>query len=214
MADCLMIFAKAPVLGRCKTRLKLPDEHAMALHCAFVEDVIESSKGDWNQVIWSDDACHPFFQQFGLPVRQQVGPTLGDRMANAFAQMLPDFERIVVIGTDAPSLPVAYLKQAFESPHHHDAVLGPSCDGGYYSLGLIARCDAVFDPSIPWGQDTVCVRTLEILKRLELNTALLPFWFDVDRPQDLALLRVLGDGTSYPRSTKALAELGLGGVHP
>jgi rSAM/selenodomain-associated transferase 1 len=212
MTDCLMIFAKAPVPGRCKTRLKLDEAHAMALHRAFVEDVINNSTGDWSQEIWSDDASHPFFNQFNLPVRQQVGRTLGDRLAHAFAQTLVDYHRVVVIGTDAPSLPNAYLEEGFRALESYDAVVGPSCDGGYYGLGLVKRCDAVFDASIPWGEDGVCIRTLKILKSHKINTQVLPFWFDVDRPEDLALLQVLSEGELHPKTTMVLERLVQSGV--
>ena len=207
MTDCLMIFAKAPVAGRCKTRLKLKQADAMALHCAFVHDVVNNSRGDWAQEIWSTDADHPFFAQFNLPIRQQIGATLGDRLSHAFAKTLCEYDRVAVVGTDAPSLPNGYLEQGFAALDTHDAMVGPSCDGGYYTLGLNKRCDAVFDVSIPWGEDGVCLSTLKILKAVNYRTHVLPFWFDVDRPEDLDLLHVLDDQGAHPRTTLVLRDL-------
>ena len=207
MSDCLMVFAKAPKLGHCKTRLMLDDTDALALHCAFVQDVIGSSTGDWAQEIWTTDATHPFFAQFNLPIHQQVGATLGDRLSHAFAQTLCNYDRVTVIGTDAPSLPDEFLRQGFLALDTHDAIVGPSCDGGYYALGLNKRCDAVFDASIPWGEDGVCLRTLEVLKAGNLRTHVLPFWFDVDRPEDLDRLRMLGNSLAHPKTSLILDAL-------
>ena len=57
----------------------------------------------------------------------------------------------------------------------------------------------------------VCVQSLAILRRLNLSTAVLPFWFDVDRPNDLALLKLMSDGAAHPSSRAVLEAFGIDG---
>ena len=204
MSDCLMIFAKAPVLGRCKTRLGLPPKDASELHQLFVEATVRGSRGSWTQMLWSDQATHPFFESFSIPIRAQEGASLGHRLSHAFRSLFDEFERLVVIGTDAPTLPQSFINEAFEALKTHDSVIGPSCDGGYYLLGLREPLESVFDETIAWGTETVFVQTLAALRAAARSIHILPFWFDVDRPQDLALLRTLDEDRLSPRLKASL----------
>lgn len=193
MSDCVMIFAKAPVLGQCKTRLGLPPKDASALHQLFVQATIRRSRGPWTQIVWSDEPTHPFFRSFSLDVRAQEGESLGHRLAHAFRTSFHEFDRLLVIGTDAPTITDSMINNAFSALCTHDAVIGPSCDGGYYLLGLREPLESAFNETIAWGTETVFVQTLEALRSAARSVHVLPFWFDVDRPQDLKLLRTLDE---------------------
>lgn len=190
-----MIFAKAPVLGRCKTRLGLPPEDAAQLHQLFVRATIRGSRGPWTQILWSDQVTHPFFRSFAIELRAQQGQTLGHRLSHAFRTSFCEFDRLVVMGTDAPTVPHAFIHNAFAALETHDAVIGPSCDGGYYLLGLREPLETVFNETIAWGTETVFVQTLDALRAASRSVHVLPFWFDVDRPHDLTLLKALDEGS-------------------
>ena len=87
----------------------------------------------------------------------QEGKDLGDRMKNTFsARFAEGYEQVVIIGADSPSLPLAYIRQAFVSKQ--DVVLGPSVDGGYYLIGMRGKLINLFD-GIAWGGDTVLEET-------------------------------------------------------
>jgi hypothetical protein len=93
------------------------------------------------------------------------------------------------VGTDSPSLPTAYQRQACARllDGGADVVIGPCEKGGYYLIGLRAPAPALFQ-AMPWSTPTVLKETLARVRRLGLRLALLPAWFEVDRGEDLARL--------------------------
>ena len=109
-------------------------------------------------------------------------------MKNAFADELSHGLPVVILGTDSPSLPPA-LVDAFAALAHKDVVIGPACDGGYYLLGLNHLHPSLFPVDMDWGTSSVLWKTLSEVRLSQLSLELLPFWYDVDRPEDLDLLR-------------------------
>ncbi len=108
-------------------------------------------------------------------------------MANAFqARFAEGYERVVIIGSDSPSLPVDYIEQALSS--EKDLTIGPSTDGGYYLIGMSGKLVNVFE-DVAWGSDAVLAQTLERVKKSGCSLELLPPWYDVDRPEDLKFLQ-------------------------
>ena len=83
-------------------------------------------------------------------------------------------------------LPEELIHEAFSSLETHDAVVGPSVDGGYYLIGF--RNDAflpeVFE-GIQWSTDTVFEETFKILEQAELSVCKLLEWRDIDTLSDL-----------------------------
>jgi glycosyltransferase A (GT-A) superfamily protein (DUF2064 family) len=67
-------------------------------------------------------------------------------------------------------------------------VLGPSRDGGYYLVGLNQPVSELFE-AMTWSHGQVLAQTREKLAALEVDTLLLPSWFDVDTPDDLRYLQ-------------------------
>ncbi len=96
---------------------------------------------------------------------------------------------VLLIGSDTPTLPAAVLHEAVDlvASGGPDVVLGPSEDGGYYLIGLRARRPELF-VEMPWSTGTVLAETVRRAEALGLTVALLPTWFDVDTPPDLARL--------------------------
>jgi rSAM/selenodomain-associated transferase 1 len=94
---------------------------------------------------------------------------------------------VVVVGADSPTLPVAFVEQAFAALEQADVVLGPACDGGYYLLGCRGRLPPVFD-GVAWGTARVLEQTIERLSDPGCRLSLLPPWYDVDTPDDWSLL--------------------------
>ena len=208
----LMIFAKAPEPGRVKTRLApaVGSENAARLHAAFVRDVVARHRRPGRALtVWrAGDLAHPLWAELGVPLEAQPAGDLGHRMRWAFEREGAAGEAVVILGTDSPSLPPALVDAAFEALTRVPVVLGPACDGGYYLLGLRACAPPIFE-GVPWGTGAVLTDTLAALQRAGLRYALLPFWYDVDRPADLTLLRAhLPTLETPPRHAAALlAEL-------
>lgn len=196
---CLAIFAKAPVAGEVKTRLlpHLIPEQAAELHRAFVLDTLtrlQSLQGVQQFVACHPSSSEPFFKQiaqdYKIGLIDQVGNDLGERMSHAVKTLMTDnHQKVVLIGTDSPTLPLFYLESAFESLEHQPVVLGPSQDGGYYLIGLTRWIPELFE-GVSWSTDRVFKLTLDKVRRLGLQCLVLPEWFDVD---DLSGLRALSD---------------------
>jgi rSAM/selenodomain-associated transferase 1 len=122
----------------------------------------------------------------------QVEGDLGQRMAHFFAEQFQKAERVVLVGTDAPTLPLPYSEQAFRELDHADVVLGPATDGGYYLIALKRRGESGVAPifnGIAWSGPTVLAETVARLEAAKLRLALLPPWYDVDTLEDWQMLR-------------------------
>lgn len=210
---CLVVFARAPVAGQVKTRLCTPvaaaepgapaaltAEQAAAVHAAFVSDVCRTGKRSGiprRRLYVAGDAAHPqlvgIARDHGFAIRAQAGADLGARMAAAIAdELAAGASAVVLVGTDSPTLPPAYLQRAAAwLGDGAEVVLGPAADGGYYLVGARRPLPQLFAAGISWGTPQVLPATLLRLRELAATgtrVALLPFFYDVDTPQDLWLL--------------------------
>ena len=198
----LVIFAKAPIPGQVKTRLCPPltaDEEA-TLHGSFVLDILERTKGAGAKLklpldrylACAPSATHVFFkimeERQGVKLMDQVGDDLGARMNQAFTTLFAQrYRQVLLMGTDVPTLPLDHFKQALTSLEHHDLVLGPAFDGGYYLIGLKQTSPELF-ADIPWSTDQVLRLTQEKAARIGLKVSLIQPWRDVDTLADLEAL--------------------------
>ena len=120
----------------------------------------------------------------GLAYRRQAPGDLGRRMRRAMADAFgAGCRRVVIIGTDCPSLSAEHVGEAFDALREHDLVLGPSSDGGYWLIGLRAPAE-VFE-GVAWGTPQVLEATLALARREGLSVRLLAELADVDRAEDL-----------------------------
>jgi len=186
----LLLFAKAPIAGKVKTRLSTHCTAQQAANIAkiLIQASIEKALAAWpGQVLLSVwlDQDHPFFQEMvaRYPIKMvlQCEGDLGQKMRHALANCgYP----AAVMGCDAPHIATTALVAAHRLLSEERAVIGPSDDGGYYLLGLSDDADELF-ADMPWGGAQVLPKTLESAKRigLELNT-LAPL-NDVDEWGDL-----------------------------
>jgi len=189
MVSVLLIFIKNPVLGRVKTRLArtVGDAEALRIYHILLEKTRLAALGASTQrwLFYSDKAASgdgwddAVFQKF-----TQQGDDLGARMADAFQRAFAEgADRVLIIGSDCPELDSAILNDAFSLLDHHDFVLGPTPDGGYYLLGMRAFEPSVF-ADIAWSTETVRAATLEKIRTLGKSCALLPELSDVDTEAD------------------------------
>lgn len=193
--SCLVQFAKAPILGRVKTRMQsvLGEEGCLNLHRALVEHQfsLHHEASVSNLELWCS-AEHNFFDQLvdgtDVPVRVQQGVDLGERMHNVFVDRLRQYSHVIIIGSDCPSLNGEYVAEALNRLQQGvPAVFGPAADGGYVLVGLNYANSALFD-GVSWGSDQVMEQARERLKGLGWQWDELPTLSDIDRPEDLQLL--------------------------
>jgi hypothetical protein len=224
----LILFAKAPRPGSVKTRLSpvLGPEARSALAAAFYRDalaLVARTDAERKVVAFSPADGEEDLRRLGgegLELTPQAGGDLGERMRAAFAGAFahavaagagfPRAEcgRVVVIGTDSPTLPPAFLEEAFTVLEAKDVVIGPARDLGYYLIGLARPFPELFE-GIAWGTSEVLPETLRRVARAGARLHLLAPWHDVDTPEDLAFLRAEVEalrlaGKPYPAATAAL----------
>jgi hypothetical protein len=205
----LIIFAKAPIPGQVKTRLcpPLTPDEAASLHGSLVLDVLERTRAPsltlplgrgregwgWNRFLaCAPSAKHVYFQVLaqreGVQLLTQTGEDLGARMRHAFETVLGrGYRRAVLTGTDLPTVPTAVYAEALTKLSDHDLVLGPSCDGGYYLIGLRRPVPELF-AGVPWSTAQVFDVTMEKAHNLRLTVAVLPPGHDLDTIEDVKAL--------------------------
>ena len=190
------VFARAPTLGRVKTRLasEVGEQEALRIYDQLLHDTLKKLCGSSFPVVLYGDGqgLEEIGQSYGMEVRLQTGDDLGERMVSAFADLLGEARSGALVGVDIPLLEVGYLETAFEMLEFSDLVLGPTEDGGYCLIALKEQAEALFK-DMPWGGSEVCARTLARARDLGLSVRLAETLWDVDRVADVVRLRSLGD---------------------
>ena len=219
MKTALVIFARAPEPGAVKTRLipALGADGAARLHLAFVDDACALSRGlgATRTLAVAGDARDPALAAIAareaIPVVAQASGDLGARMAHAIRDALYDgADAALVVGTDAPALPRAFLQRALAALAVAEVVVGPARDGGYWAVGARADLPWLF-AGMPWGTGRVLALTVEKLRSRGARWTLADEAWDVDRPEDLARLvdALARDPALAPATRSALAAIVL-----
>ncbi len=194
----VIVMLKAPRAGTVKTRLTtlLTEESAAALARCFAQDTIAKAQSVAAHVIvaYAPTDGRRELETF-LPANlhwiEQRGQDLGARLAAVTAEAATaNFAPFVVIGTDSPTLPVAFIVEALRSlvANECDVALGPADDGGYYLIGLRQFVPDLFQ-NIAWSTPLAYEQTARNAARLNQRILRFPIWYDVDTPLDLLRLR-------------------------
>jgi rSAM/selenodomain-associated transferase 1 len=227
-ANAVVVFAKAPVPGRVKTRLAeaIGANAAADLHRAFLADLAETvaSTGATGYLALAGDEHHTGFDPYrehGFDFVTQGQGDLGDRLARVTSDLFArGHNKVVVVGSDSPTLQARHFAEAFAALERVPVVLGPSFDGGYYLIGLDSPYPEVF-ADIAWSTTAVASQTLSRCRQHGLLWDLLGFWYDVDTIDDLDFLRfhLLGhltqmNANTLPHTVRALQQLEPAGLSP
>jgi rSAM/selenodomain-associated transferase 1 len=212
----LLAIAKQPAPGLTKTRLTPPLNPAAAaeLYEAFLRDtldLIRSVPAAQPGVLYLPATARDYFYTLApdCSLLLQEGDDLGARLDNAFAYCLTQraAAKVVIMDTDSPTLPAAYLAEAFSLLDTADLVLGPCDDGGYYLIGLKRPAPRLLR-EVTMSTPHVVRDTLVLATALGLRPALLPPWYDVDTASELdrlaqELARLPADRAPHTRRTLA-----------
>jgi rSAM/selenodomain-associated transferase 1 len=188
----ILIFAKAPVAGKVKTRLipALGAEGAAALAAEMLHRTAsEASAAALGPVelCANPDSGHPDWRGQippGLDLSAQGEGDLGQRMARAARRAIDDGEHVILIGTDCPDLDRARLVEAAAALEWHDAIIHPARDGGYVLLGL-RRFDPSLFEGIAWSTSAVAAATIARIEALGWSLKVGATLHDMDEPADL-----------------------------
>jgi rSAM/selenodomain-associated transferase 1 len=134
----LVIFARAPQMGRVKRRLAagIGARAAYDFYVSTLAQQIRTLARDPRWTVWlfvtPDTALnHPAWR--GVRVRPQGSGDLGRRMKRPFAILPPG--PTVLVGSDIPGLRPHHIARAFALLGRHELVFGPATDGGFWLFG-------------------------------------------------------------------------------
>jgi len=197
MKKCLIIFAKEPEKGRVKTRLQeyLGKKLCVNLYKAFLKDTVDLTDKiacEYKILAYDSRGKSPSYLK-KIASRyifyKQKGDGLGERMHNAFRfAKYAGASKMVIIGSDSPTLPASSIEKAFDLLARADVVLGPSLDGGYYLIGLKSPCAGLFN-GIAWSSPMVFKNTIKNAQKLKKRAALLDKRYDIDDTRTLFRLK-------------------------
>ena len=195
----IALMAKAPVPGLAKTRLApaLGADGAAALAARLLDHALAQAVAArlGPVTLWgAPDLSHPAFlqaqQRHGVEVALQPEGDLGRRMARVFEAGDPTMPTLLM-GTDAPALDAALLRQAAVLLQAHPVVFVPALDGGYALIGLRAATPALlqtlFD-GMAWSTPQVMAQTRRRLAAAAMAHFEMPPVADIDEPADLVHL--------------------------
>jgi len=203
--QALAIFCKTPERGFVKTRLaaSIGDQKALEIYLDLLKITDQETKPFSSSrhlflVSALEDSVEKMrstLQQQGLFIDPKInfaiqqGEDLGQRMFAAFKNLFKNHRSVVLIGCDLPDLTSALISKAFDALQSNDLVIGPSCDGGYYLIGLKKEMPDLFK-EISWSSEKVLKQTLERAERLSLKVQLLEKLRDIDTVDDLHLSKL------------------------
>ncbi len=195
ITTCLGLFAKYWQVGRVKTRLI--GRWSAAVAADFHRQCVLTARDRFRHlgnrrllVVSPPESATRFVDIAGSDwqLAVQSPGDLGERMRVFFQQAFDEgAHQVVLLGTDSPHVPLAYIRQAFVQLERHAVVLGPAEDGGYYLIGAARQVPPVFD-GIAWGGPDVFSQSVERLDRQGITWTALPGWYDIDRPADVQRL--------------------------
>ena len=186
--DCLIIFAKYPEAGKVKTRLG--SEIGYQLSALFYKkflnmtlNLVKEACVDKTIIAFSPESGQSFFRGF-IPTNYELylqnGKDLGGKMSNSIgAAFAAGAKKVIVIGSDSPTLPHSIINEAIRLLNTNDVVLGPAEDGGYYLIGLNKPYQTLFK-NVEWSTDSVLEQTIKKINGLKIKFDLLREWYDVD----------------------------------
>ena len=166
-------------------------DKAANVYTDFLKDLVQEHKDqeyDLHIYFSPQEKEMEFKQLLGdLSFLAQIETELGERIFHSFEVLLQKYEKVVVIGSDLPTLEVKQIQNALDLLDNHDVVIGPAKDGGYYLIAL-NELHNLF-ANISWSTNAVCSQTVLKIKENNLTYALLNEERDVDTIEDFEHLK-------------------------
>lgn len=184
----VIVFTRNPELGKVKTRLAatIGEKNALEVYVYLLthtKDCI-SQVNATKRVLYSEAiTLHDIWNNTTFDKDIQHGTDLGMRMQHAFEKGFKDgFNKIVIVGSDLPTLDSKDIEDAFLLLDTNEVVIGPAEDGGYYLLGLKTIPNGIFENK-NWGTNSVLADTLTNLSHIQ--TAFIKMKNDIDTIEDI-----------------------------
>lgn len=191
-----ILMAKRPTAGQVKTRL-------VKEGCLSAD---EASQLAWEMLLCTakrltvisktvlavspDGDAQQLASDLGVQFDKVVGQgegNLGQRLDRVWNIIGTD-KLIAFFGGDVPDVPLSHLAEIPGALNNNDIAIGPTDDGGYWTLAARSYFPAVLE-EIDWGSDMVYDQTCNRAAQAGLSITHLKLWYDVDRQEDLVALR-------------------------
>ena len=223
----IFVTAKAPIAGIAKTRLgvEIGYTEAARLYEAFLLDTLEtidaglaaptSSIEAVCRSVSCPDASHAAALSAIVHRGWLVSPQRRNGLMGALADSFDDgfaagADVVVAIDADSPGLPFHQVEACVRLVDRHQAVLGPTLDGGYYLIAVhrdLGDRAAELVLGRSYEGPTICRETIRHAERLGVTAATGPVGFDVDTLDDLQQLNRDLPPDGLNRTRLVLAEL-------
>jgi rSAM/selenodomain-associated transferase 1 len=186
----MILFAKAPIPGRVKTRLAatIGAEHAAELYRAFVTDTIAklAEFRDFADIELHTDTLTDAWSEPDVTRDLQAPGGLELKLLHALGGAIQSGRpQAIILGSDSPTLPRGHIQRLLDSAA--DVALGPCEDGGYYAIACRRVHPAMF-AGVEWSTPHVLEQTERAVRATGLSVERGDLWYDVDGPEDLARL--------------------------
>lgn len=191
-----VIMARQPIPGRVKTRLVasgLTPESAASIAAGMLRCTIARIRmtfGGTVLAVTPDGAGAAMRKSLRLGdvrIVDQGRGDLGRRLDRVWGIVGHD-RPVAFFGMDSPDVPAALLETIPVALDDHDVAVGPTGDGGYWTLAARRYAGDVLR-QIDWGSESVYDQTRLRAREARLRWFELPEWEDVDNAGDLVALR-------------------------
>ena len=169
MDKLVIVFAKNPELGKCKTRVavSIGDENTLAVYKTLIQytaQVLSKLKEDCVVFYSEDIQTDDLWDDANFQKQVQSQGHLGKKMQAAFEWGFhKGYKQVCIVGSDLFELEVSDIHDAFQALETHDLVFGPAEDGGYYLMGMSALHSEAFKDKA-WSTELVLKETLHDLE--------------------------------------------------
>lgn len=188
----VILFTRVPEPGKVKTRMMsvYTGEECAEMQTCFLQDIMRELRktGAYLFVCYDPSGPERAIRKIcgrGPAYLEQSGDGLGERMLNAFREVLGrGYDSCVLVGSDLPELTAADIGSAFAELESNDAVCGPTEDGGYYLIGMHRALPELFDGR-SYGHDRVIDELREAADSNGISMGLIRMRCDMDTPGDI-----------------------------
>ena len=204
--NLLIIMAKWPRFGSCKTRLSkdigknnaLKVQRQMLNHTFSVSNYLKEQKIAEISIAITGiglNSSKRWCQDIGIKNFYFQGKgCLGEKMKRQIFKSRRNSrnyqkKNIIFIGTDLPNLSHIDIKKTISKLENKDVILGPSNDGGYwliaFSQRFISRNNYLPFINIQWSSNHVLKKTIDNLSQQKRNIDFLNTKIDIDTLHDI-----------------------------
>lgn len=219
----LAVFAKYPEIGKVKTRLgkDIGSKNAMLLYKAMLKDILfnlsnkDMHKNKKNSINYDLAICFApknktkqfknMFKSRKLIIHPQTSGNLGTKMNNCFRHFFKKYNKIIIIGSDIPTINSLLIEKALNSLKNNDIVLGKSNDGGYYLIGM-KKSSNIFS-GIEWSTKNVLKDTIKKINKLKIKYKVMPIIPEIDTLADLKKIKIKIKSNKCPNAYKIIKTL-------